>query len=102
MDKQQTRGFSPAFRRYLLPDSLYRKEGHPEPPQEDVRAKFYTHYRKEAKEHDKEFVKKHDDDLNTTLIFVGRVRYRGVRVLTFAAGRSLFRCGVCLYHRHQL
>ena len=38
--------------------------------QEHHRAKFYEHYRKEAEEYDKEFMKKHDEDLNTTLIFV--------------------------------
>ena len=74
MDKQQTGKFPPAFRR-LLSDSLHRreKEEDPEPPQEDVRARFYTHYRKEAEEYDREFVKKHDEDLNTTLIFVSCV-----------------------------
>ena len=67
VDKLQTCAFSPVFRRFLLPDSLRRKG--------DLRAEFYTHYRKQAEEYDKEFVKKHDDALNTTLIFVGRVRY---------------------------
>jgi len=38
--------------------------------QEDFRAKFYKHYHKEAEEYDKEFMKRHDEDLNTTLIFV--------------------------------
>jgi len=38
--------------------------------QEDLRAEFYKRYRKEAEEYDKEFMKKHDEDLNTTLIFV--------------------------------
>ena len=38
--------------------------------QEDLRAEFYKHYRKEAEEYDKDFIKKHDEDLNTTLIFV--------------------------------
>ena len=37
---------------------------------EDVRGEFYKHYRKEAEEYDREFLKKHDEDLNTTLIFV--------------------------------
>ena len=38
--------------------------------QKDFRAEFYEHYRKEADEYDKEFMKRHDEDLNTTLIFV--------------------------------
>jgi len=36
----------------------------------DFRAEFYEHYRKEADEYDREFMKMHDEDLNTTLIFV--------------------------------
>ena len=99
--KQQTGRFAPAFLRLLLPDSLYRKEGDPGPPQ-DLRTKFYTGYHKEAEEHDKEFVKKHDEDLNTTLVFVSRVRHGGTFVLTAAAGWFVFRCGVCLHHRDQL
>lgn len=40
------------------------------PTKVDHRIKFYDRYRKEAEEYDKEFMKKHDEDLNTTLIFV--------------------------------
>ena len=40
------------------------------PTQEDHRARFYEDYREVAGEYDKEFLKKHDEDLNTTLIFV--------------------------------
>ncbi|KAF9642693.1 hypothetical protein BDM02DRAFT_1973732 [Thelephora ganbajun] len=43
----------------------------PQSTQEDHRATFYEHYRKEAEEYDKDFMKKHDEDLNTTLIFAG-------------------------------
>jgi len=38
--------------------------------QEDHRAQFFEDYRKEADEYDREFMKKYDEDLNTTLIFV--------------------------------
>ncbi|KAF9644096.1 hypothetical protein BDM02DRAFT_3080679, partial [Thelephora ganbajun] len=38
---------------------------------EDHRATFYEHYREEAEEYDKEFMNKHDEDLNTTLLFAG-------------------------------
>ena len=38
--------------------------------QEDHQARFYESYRKVAEEYDKEFLKKYDEDLNTTLIFV--------------------------------
>lgn len=40
------------------------------PIQETLRTQFYDDYHKVAGEHDKDFVKKHDDDLDTTLIFV--------------------------------
>ena len=38
--------------------------------QGDPRAEFYDVYRREAEEYDREFIKKYDEDLNTTLIFV--------------------------------
>jgi len=38
--------------------------------EEDPRATFYAMYRREAEEYDREFIKKYDEDLNTTLIFV--------------------------------
>jgi len=46
-----------------------QKKGLP-PTAEDYRARFYEIYRQEAEDHDKEFIKKYDGDLNTTLIFV--------------------------------
>ena len=60
----------------------HRKEKDQELPQEDLRVKFYEHYRKEAEEYDREFTKKYDEDLNTTLIFVGYAHFLGVRMLT--------------------
>jgi hypothetical protein len=42
-------------------------------PTEDYQAQFYEHYRDVAAEYDKEFLKKHDEDLTTTLIFVSRL-----------------------------
>ena len=38
--------------------------------QEDLRARFYERYRKEADEYDREFMEKYGEDLGTTLIFV--------------------------------
>jgi len=40
------------------------------PTQEGYRTKFYEMYREEAGEYDREFIKRYDEDLNTTLIFV--------------------------------
>jgi len=42
--------------------------------QEDYRTKFYEIYRREAEEYDREFIKRYDEDLNTTLIFVRVLR----------------------------
>ena len=39
---------------------------------DDARLDFYTVYKKEATEYDTDYVKKYDEDLNTTLIFVSR------------------------------
>jgi len=39
---------------------------------DDARLDFYTVYKKEAMDYDTDYVKKYDDDLNTTLIFVRR------------------------------
>ena len=36
----------------------------------DPRADFFAVYRKEAAEFDKDYIKKYDEDLSTTLIFV--------------------------------
>jgi len=39
---------------------------------DDPRVDFYTMYKREATEYDADYVKKYDEDLNTTLIFVRR------------------------------
>ena len=52
----------------------HRRKQDLESIQEDLRAQFYEHYRKEAEEYDREFMKKYDEDLNTTLIFVRYAR----------------------------
>ena len=42
----------------------------PHPTQEDPQTQFYEKYGEVAKEYDKDFLKKHGEDLDTTLIFV--------------------------------
>ena len=37
---------------------------------DDPRVDFYTMYKKESAEYDMDYIKKYDEDLNTTLIFV--------------------------------
>jgi len=68
---------------------------------EDHRARFYETYHKEAEEFDKDFIKKYDEDLNTTLIFVSLERRSSICVLTWTAGRSVLCRGFCLHHRGQ-
>ena len=37
----------------------------------NARVEFYDKFQREADEYDRDFIKKYDEDLNTTLIFVG-------------------------------
>ena len=68
------------------------------PVQEDHQSRFYAEYRKVAEEYDKEFLKKYDEDLNTTLIFVSFTLGMGERALTWISGRSVLRCNFRLHH----
>jgi len=63
---------SPVFPRSIFKPSC-SQEKELLPTQEDPRAKFYDMYRHEAEEYDRDFIKKYDEDLNTTLIFVSLV-----------------------------
>jgi len=65
---------------------------------EDIRSRFYEDYHKVAEEYDKEFNKRYDEDLNTTLIFVSLVSSCGVSVLIRIAGWSVLRRHFCLHH----
>ena len=53
--------------------------------------RFYETYRQEAEDYDREFIKKYDEDLNTTLIFVSFVRFSDPRVPTRLSGWSVLR-----------
>ena len=48
----------------------------------DPRLDFYTMYKREATEYDTDYVKKYDEDLNTTLIFVRPLSFPLVKYLT--------------------
>ena len=48
--------------------------------QEHLRAEFYKNYQKEVVEYDRGFMKKYDDDLTTTLIFVSLAHRTDARV----------------------
>jgi hypothetical protein len=49
---------------------------------DDPRLDFYTMYKREAAEYDAHYVKKYDEDLNTTLIFVSRSSFALLKYLT--------------------
>lgn len=46
------------------------REFFPKLKTDEDKADFFAVYKKEAEEYDREFTKKYDEDLNTTLIFV--------------------------------
>ena len=48
----------------------HRKKQDEKLPGEDLRTKFYERYRELAEGYDKDFMKKYEEDLDTTLIFV--------------------------------
>jgi hypothetical protein len=67
----------------------------------DSRVKFYDKYYKVAEEYDKVFMRKHEEDLNTTLIFV-RVQFGVIELpLTETVGWFVFRRDVRFHRRHQ-
>ena len=75
----------------LLRLSCSQKEDPPLPTdREDRQAQFYENYRKLAGDYDKEFLKKHEDDLKTTLIFVSRAHM--VRLRSRAHQRNRLVC----------
>ena len=59
--------------------------------QANFRAQFYENYRKGAEEYDKEFMKKYEEDLNTTLIFVRLARSFSAHALRRDTGWSVLR-----------
>src|SRR5882762_4372821 len=69
------------------------------PTKEDHRARFYEDYRKVSEEYDKDFLKKHDEDLNTTLIFVSSARGFDELALTRGTGRIVLCSHRRIYHR---
>ena len=76
---------------------LHRNKQDVESPGEDLCNKFYERYRKEADKYDKEFMKKYEEDLDTTLIFVCCPHCSGTRVFICVTGWSVLRCHFRLY-----
>ena len=54
---------------------------------DDARLDFYTMYKREATDYDADYVKKYDEDLNTTLIFVRRTSSASASYLTCSRRR---------------
>jgi len=77
---------------------LYSQKQDTLPTQEDHQAQFFEHYHKEAEDYDKEFMKKHDEDLNTTLIFVSFAPTFSSYILTRVVGWFILCCHFCFHH----
>ena len=80
----------------------HRKKQDEKLPGEDLRTKFYERYRELADGYDKDFMKKYEKDLDTTLIFVCCPHRSGTRALICVAGWSVLRRHFRLHHRGQL
>ena len=59
---------------------------------------FYELYHHEAEEYDREFTKRYDEDLNTTLIFVCIHVPHVYDILTWLTGWSILCCDICIHH----
>ena len=68
----------------------------------DPRLDFYTMYKKEATEYDADYIKKYDDDLNTTLIFVRLLQLAPATFLLVLTGGSVLCRQFCFRHRFPL
>ena len=66
---------------------------------EDPRLDFYTMYKGEATEYDTDYVKKYDEDLNTTLIFVRYYHFLSPLFSLVLIGGSLFCRQLSIRHR---
>jgi len=69
-----------------------------------ARVEFYDKFQREADEYDRDFMKKYDEDLNTTLIFVSvcfRIRTSIVALIRFwgGIGRSVLRRNIRFHCR---
>jgi len=101
LDSQQLGKLCFVSHQSVVEPSCSQKENLP-PTVEGYRMQFYETYCREAKDYDEEFIKKYDEDLDTTLIFVRCARRSATQVLIRLAGWSVFRRNLCVYHRGQL
>jgi hypothetical protein len=66
---------------------------------DDPRLDFYLMYKKESDEYDMDYVKKYDEDLNTTLIFVRFSLCTPSNLLTWFVGRPVLCSQLGVRHR---
>ena len=68
---------------------------------DDPRVDFYTMYKREAAEYDTDYVKKYDEDLNTTLIFVRYFKCHPISSMALLTpiGRAVLCSQLRLRHR---
>ena len=66
---------------------------------DDPRLDFYTMYKREAMEYDTDYVKKYDEDLNITLIFVRHYRSLLQFISLAVVGRSVLCRQLSICHR---
>jgi hypothetical protein len=70
---------------------------------EDPRLDFYSMYKREAIEYDNNYVRKYDEDLNITLIFVYLSRDTGsIYPLTIYTGRPVLGSQLSLRHQYPI
>jgi len=70
---------------------------------DDPQLDFYTMYKRETMEYDTEYMQKYNEDLNTTLIFVGFcVPSIHCAALTAFSGWAVLGSQLCLRHRHPV
>jgi hypothetical protein len=68
----------------------------------DPRTRFYEKFKEEVTEHDEAFLKNHDEDLNTTLVFVSFFPLVESKFLTYWGVRSAFGRNFRVHHRHPV
>ena len=70
---------------------------------DDPKLDFYTMYKRETTEYDTEYMQKHNEDLNTTLIFVRFcATFHNNITLTTSVGWSVLRSQLRLRHRRPI
>jgi hypothetical protein len=68
---------------------------------EDPKLDFYTMYKRETVEYDTEYMQKHNEDLNTTLIFVSSLAASYSLILPRSSPLSEFEAGLQPSPRHN-